>query len=198
MIDIGDQGQFRRLPPAESALFRLLANPTGRRSVRTPRRASGRGQPQQCAGRGASTIANDAEPRGARGSARRLAADAHACALVAMRTIGRAHHRGAVVAVWAVGRRDRATRSDAPSVIATGGAGGGVGLRDLDGEQAEGQQARSNCFHRYLPQRVSSRACRAGATPACQVKRTRSPPGKPEFPIFRPLQLWPSPPCSRR
>ena len=90
-----------------------------------------------------------------------------------------------MVAVWPV-PNNRATWSDTPSVIATGGAGGRVGLRDLDGEQAEGQQARNNCFHRYLPQRVSSRAWRAGATPACQVKRTRCRSAKPEFPYFLP------------
>jgi len=47
---------------------------------------------------------------------------------------------------------DRAARSDASGVIATGGAGGRISLRDLNGEQPEGQQARNNCFHRYLPQ----------------------------------------------
>jgi len=36
------------------------------------------------------------------------------------------------------------------------------------------------------PQRVSSRAWRAGATPACQVKRTRCRSAKPEFAYFLP------------
>ena len=45
----------------------------------------------------------------------------------------------------------RATWSDAPGVIATGGAGGRIGFRDLNGEQAEGQQARSNRFHGSSP-----------------------------------------------
>jgi hypothetical protein len=58
-----------------------------------------------------------------------LAADAHAGPVVATGAIGRPRHDGgaATVAVWAVGRRNRATWSDAPSVIATSGAGGRVG-----------------------------------------------------------------------
>src|SRR6202020_2152877 len=104
----------------------------------------------------------------------------------AVRAISRAHHCAAVVAVWPMPSHHGATRSDAPSVIATRGAGGGVSLRNLDGEQAEGQQARSNCFHRYLPQRVSSRACPAGATPACQAKRARRQANRAEVPYFPP------------
>jgi hypothetical protein len=45
----------------------------------------------------------------------------------------------------------RATWSDAPGVVAAGSASGRIGLRDLDGEQTKGQQARKKCFHRYLP-----------------------------------------------
>jgi hypothetical protein len=115
-----------------------------------------------------------------------LAAHAHAAAPIAVRAISRAHHRGAVVAVWPMASHHRATWSDAPRVIATGGARGRVGLRDLDGEQAKGQQARNNCFHRYLPERVSSRAWGAGATPACQVKRARCRLAKSEFRYFPP------------
>jgi hypothetical protein len=37
--------------------------------------------------------------------------------------------------------------TDAPSVIDAGRASGGVGLRNLSGEQAKDQQAGSNVFH---------------------------------------------------
>jgi hypothetical protein len=114
----------------------------------------------------------------------RLAADAHAVAPEAVRAISRAHDCGAVVAVGAMANDRAATGSDAPGVIATSRTGSGIGLRDLDGEQAKGQQARDNCLHRFLPQRVSSRAWRAGATRACQVKRARRRLAKSEFHYF--------------
>jgi hypothetical protein len=81
----------------------------------------------------------------------RLPADADATAPKAVRAISRAHHCGAVVAVWPMPCNHRAPWSDAPSVIAAGGAGSRVGFRDLDGEQAKGQQASNNRFHRYPP-----------------------------------------------
>ena len=125
-------------------------------------------------------------PCAARRSPARLTADAHAGSPEAVRAISRAHHRGAAVAIWTVASSDRAMRSNAPSMIATGGAGDGAGLRDLGREQAKGQQARSNGFHRYLPQRVSSRAWPAGATPACQVKRVRGSARRAGVPYFLP------------
>ena len=63
---------------------------------------------------------------------------------IAMRAISGAHNGAAVVAVWPMPSNHRAARPDATGVIATGGAGGRIGLRDLDGEQAEGQQAGNN------------------------------------------------------
>jgi hypothetical protein len=68
-----------------------------------------------------------------------------------VRTITGAHHCGAVVAVWPMPSNHRATGSDAPSMIATSGAGGRISLRNLNRQQAESQQARSNHFHRYSP-----------------------------------------------
>ena len=87
---------------------------------------------------------------------------------MAARAISGAH--GAVVAVWAMPGNHRATWSDAPGVIATGGAGGRIGFRDLNGEQAEGQQARSNRFHRSSPASQFARLPCWGHAP-CQVTR---------------------------
>src|ERR1700733_2847079 len=79
----------------------------------------------------------------------RLAADAHAAAPIAVRAMN-----GTPVDGTPVHRtmcHHGATGSDAPSMIATSGAGGRISLRNLNGQQAESQQARSNHFHRYPP-----------------------------------------------
>jgi hypothetical protein len=41
-------------------------------------------------------------------------------------------------------------RTDASGPVGTGGAGGGVGLRNLNGEQAKSQQAGNHKFHTSL------------------------------------------------
>jgi hypothetical protein len=52
---------------------------------------------------------------------------------------------------WPV-RDDRAARPDASRVVNAGRASGSVGLRNLNGEQPENQQGRSNVFHSKLLQ----------------------------------------------
>src|SRR5208282_4064033 len=66
-------------------------------------------------------------------------------------------HAGPIVATWShdhrpmhdrAARDDRAARPDASRVVNAGRAGGRVSLRNLNGEQSQDQQARSNVFHR--------------------------------------------------
>jgi hypothetical protein len=81
-------------------------------------------------------------------------ANAHAGAIGAMRV---ADFRSSRVRDRSCGSvpDDRAAWRNASRVINTGRAGGSVGLRILDGEQPQNQQAKSNVFHRKSPQFVN-------------------------------------------
>jgi hypothetical protein len=133
------------VPRGTRASLPVVVNPQacGKRSDRPPRQL-----PNACGAEKSAAIASDDQAGVKRGC---LAADAHAAAPIAVRTISGAHHCGAVVAVWPMPSSHRATGSDAPSMIATSGAGGRISLRNLNRQQAESQQARSNHFHRYPP-----------------------------------------------
>jgi hypothetical protein len=72
------------------------------------------------------------------------AANPHAGAVVAVRMHGRGvHDRSGCGSM----RDDRAARADASRVINAGRACGGVGVRGLNGEQAQNQQTVSDLFH---------------------------------------------------
>jgi len=85
---------------------------------------------------------------------RRSAANSHAGAPVTAHAIGRPHDRSAAMVAIAIATMNahRAARTDASRPVGTSRAGGSVGFGNLNGEQTQNQQARSDVFHRKTPQ----------------------------------------------